>query len=84
MKKSKFKEYLNEHGDEIFCGALGVVGVILGAGVMQHYCKKEWGIALFKWLSLNESNGMIKFFDPDTETQIDLASYLRLVEKHNF
>lgn len=84
MKKSKFKEYLSKHGEETFCGALAVAGVVIGAGIMQHYYKKECAITLFKWLSLSESNGMVKFFDPASETQIDLAGYLGLLEKHNF
>ena len=84
MKRVKINKFVEEHGEEILCGLLGVTGVVVGAGVMKHYYKKECALTLFKWLSLSESNGMVEFFNPDSGAQIDLAGYLGLLEKHNF
>lgn len=84
MKQVQINKFVEEHGEEILCGLLGVTGMIIGAGVMKHYYKKECALTLFKWLSLSESNGIVKFFDPSSGSQTDLAGYLGLLEKYNF
>lgn len=84
MKRVKIKKFVEKRGEEILCGLFGVTGMVVGAGIMKHYYKKECALTLFKWLLLSESNGMVKFFNPDSGVQTDLAGYLGLLEKHNF